>query len=36
MLFYPAENYGTVEDPKGQAGEQTVQLILHAIKNADE
>lgn len=35
MLFFPPERYGTVDDPKGAAGEQTIALIRAAVENAE-
>jgi dienelactone hydrolase len=36
MVFFPPERYGTVEEPTGPAGEQTVQLVVDAIRDAAE
>lgn len=36
MVFYPPEQHGTIEQPTGRAGEQTVQLVLDAIRTAAE
>ena len=34
MLFFPPEAHGSIEDPQGAAGEQTIQVITEAIETA--
>ena len=36
MVFFPPERYGTVEEPTGRAGEQTIGLVIDAIRDATE
>ena len=36
MLFYPPERYGSAEDPQGEAGDETVHVVLDAIHASGE